>query len=216
MKPDRSESLFNRAATLQPLMDGFVTQAEFFAPRGQWLRHAAKSDLAIRPHIARLGLLDRPAHIAGFIVAVRVDSVNRMSTRRSRADISQKRLEVVSPAFTDMDAATTIEAVFLRPGILAALEKVGPCSELWRDFAPDRMTMTSMKLQADFKPQASARFGVTAFKVVVGDDSFDSAIAATKPTAPSVIGWRGAVGDCESVEALSNHGSYFTAFWGRQ
>ncbi len=85
-----------------------------------------------RPSIVRLLLRCRPSAIAGFVIAVIIDSINGMFRRWSWSDRTQKRCEVASPFRAHSDATTTISMIARVVNVLASSYCAAPRLIFWR------------------------------------------------------------------------------------
>jgi hypothetical protein len=85
------------------------------------------------------GLLPRggPSAVARFVVAVDIDAVKRVSRRRTRANVSQKRGEVRAPARVDLDSTAAVVGKLGGVGIFAPADCAAPRPVLlgWRPVA---------------------------------------------------------------------------------
>src|SRR5947208_524135 len=63
--------------------------------------------------VVRLLLWRCPSTVAGFVVPVIVDAINRMTCRRAFSHVAEERFETRSPAGADADSAAAIEIKML-------------------------------------------------------------------------------------------------------
>jgi hypothetical protein len=90
--------------------------------------------LVLNPyHLSRIAVLlrlCRPADVAGLVVAIIVDPINRVLWRGTRANITKEGSKVQAPFFAHLDAPSAVAEVGSILGIKAALSRLHPNLEL--------------------------------------------------------------------------------------
>ncbi len=94
-----------------------------------------------RSSVQSLFLTCGPSHVARLVVAVIVDTVNRVLRRWAPADVSKKRLVGMNPFVAYRDASATVIAVVLIVLVQAAVLHDLPTDVFWRDFPDSRISV---------------------------------------------------------------------------
>lgn len=119
----------------------------------------------------------RPAHVAGFVVAVGVNAIERMLSRRARTDVVEEGLEVGVPRGVEANATASVERVAIVLGVVAASPRVQPRTVL-------RGVSHAVRAIEDGQFRArltTARRGPTGTQVRAAYHTLRTAAAATVP-----------------------------------
>lgn len=136
----RGECGSNAPISDTPLEVGWV-HIEEFGPIGNGPRLTFKGDEMIPASVAHLFMACRPSAIAGFVVTVVVDAVNRMLFARPQTDIRQKIRERCEPSGANTNASTTVVLEVLERWISASTLNVAPGGVLGGPSAISRATV---------------------------------------------------------------------------
>lgn len=90
-------------------------------PFNQALPLTTELTIAIRPSVLLLLLTSCPSTVAWFVVAVVVDSIDRVTFRRSIAHISNKILERIFPAIAHFNSSAAVAMVFRAVCVFTAI-----------------------------------------------------------------------------------------------
>ena len=197
------QSPFNIVAALQSKKQRGSLNARVATPFRQRQRLAVVcvSDVLLR--IA--GLLRRcsPSHVTGFIMAVIVDTVQRMRWRRLRPHVGKERLELVAPCFAYSDAASTVSRKVLIFGIKAAGAHRVPLRIFRRTTHPVR----AVHIASPFTGQATTGSCVSVSQMCAIHGAEPTTIAGAVPfnTTGYLIGQ---MDNRQSTKLLTNH--YFS------
>lgn len=102
---------------------------------------AINGDLLPSSAIRHLLALGRPANVAGFIVTIVVNSIQRMFRTWLRSDVGYERLKTNKPFRPHPDSASTVVDVGFAPVIVASVLGLGPRFVLWSLSALGRMAV---------------------------------------------------------------------------
>jgi len=127
-----------------------------------------------------------PTYVAGFIITVVVDAINRMICRWTATDIGKKVLETTPPLRTDSDTPAARVVIPSVLGIRAARDHGVPTVIL---SAPLMMTQISMPSRHALAT-ASTRPGCTSSQVTGAHNAGPSAIAPAQPVSVASAGWK--------------------------
>lgn len=177
------QGAFQRPAALQSVQQRVGTQAASSRPLRQIVRLAVKCQAVIRALVVHLLDACRPAHIARFVMAVRIDAVNRMLARWTKTDVRQKRREVIAPFIADADAAPAVMPKAFVRWIIASLFHLAPRPVFGRlahavGGEPSHLNLT---------PQAPATSSSAIYQRGTLNACSLAAFAAAEPI--SAIGW---------------------------
>jgi len=116
-----------------------------------------------------------PAAIAGFIITIAINSVNRVTRSRPWPYIGIKVLKTVKPAAANLDPPTAVKMPIRNPmGVVAPLFHIFP-SHIFRHLTDIRFSIEQFFLKA------TARFTLAAPKISPIDESFNAAITSASP-----------------------------------
>lgn len=148
-----------------------------------------KSPLRTRAAVQALLRTCRPAHVAGFVIPIVVDAVDRMLRRWPPPDMREKRGEGFSPFSADGNPAPAVvrESLVLR--VVAAFSHALPTQVFSRDAMLPRITMDkawrmgsdALSRQFTAKTAATARRRFVVEQRIDADGFLASAIAVTQP-----------------------------------
>lgn len=146
------------------------------APCRHWQGLATESQQSVGACVSILFLASSPSAIAGLVVAVIVDAVNRVLGRRSRPHVRNKILEPV-PSLADLDSSGSVVWVVFAISVLASLNHGCP------DFVGRRVrrsvSCTSCPRKRSF--EATAAFGVPVLDRRKPYFALVAAVASAKP-----------------------------------
>lgn len=138
----------------------------------------------ILPLISHLFSRRRPAHVAGFVVSPRIDTIDGVLRARSWADVQEKSWKIVQPFWRNdhpLRAAVLVADVVR---VVAATLHQRPRSILWRPLAAACATVNQLgSLRLNICVVASARSCVPSSQVATPYCRLCSTITATIPTA---------------------------------
>ena len=105
-----------------------------------------------------------PAHVAGFVVAVVVDAVQRQGRIWLRSDVCEKRGEVVQPLIAHSDAASAVVFPLLKRRVGASFSRIHPRPMFWSASESVNEIAFNRPLFHHFSTQASARLRMAALQ----------------------------------------------------
>lgn len=134
------------------------------------------------------GLLLRtsPATVAGLVIAVVVDAVDRVAVW-ARSHIGVERLIGLAPTFTDGYSTAAVVLVCLIGRPEAAVEQRTPDAVLARPFSLSSMTMGKVLRGSDLAPKTAAAFRAAVIQAIAPDVNELSARALTFPDGKPVV-----------------------------
>jgi hypothetical protein len=133
----------------------------------------------------------RPAHIAGLIVPVVVDTI-QSCLQWTFAHIGKKILEL-SPPFANRDASAAIIREVFKIRIPTTIKHLGPACVSWISNASPILSMLRIASKPRFPAEAAATQCPSANKIIAPNDRRLPAIANTIPS--SLIRWAGVEGN---------------------
>lgn len=103
-----------------------LMQALSRGPDVQWERFTVVGQKLDASRVRILLLRRGPAHVARLVVAVVIDTVDRVLRRGARPDVGQEAFERVAPGFADVDASTAVVWEARAGRRVAAIFHTGP------------------------------------------------------------------------------------------
>lgn len=144
-----------------------------------------------------------PSHVAGFIVAIIVDPIQRMLGRRRRSCVGKERDERCSPLLTDFDSPAPIARVRIGAWAVTSTDHPIPRSVFLRTVHPMPAREGSFPAGL-FSSKATATLGHSLDERASVNDVRVSAIALAKPMSTrSPIRVIGVIDDDKSAKASS-------------
>ncbi len=138
--------------------------------------------------ISGLGVMRRPPAIPRSVVSVNIDTI-KSKPRRAWSHVRQKSREIVFPAFTHLNASTSIMRKSFRVGIVTSVESVLKGPQFSRMFTSTAMTVSDGPSGSSFDAQTSAASSDASPDGLQA--SFHKSATITPkgpPSAPSTIG----------------------------
>jgi hypothetical protein len=123
-----------------------------------------------------------PFAVAGFIIAIVVDALNRQRAIRAFAHIGKEVLKTF-PSFADFDATSTVTVKGFYARILAPLNHCPP-NRIFRSVPP---AVRAQSLRADFAVQTTAGLAVSSAQRVANNNCLLAACAFAEPCHFSAI-----------------------------
>jgi hypothetical protein len=184
----------HRSAASNPPPEGYWCDAEFARPVNGTESPAFPRDDKRIPFVARLLSQRCPSTVAGLVIAVVVDAIDRMLAGWSRAHVRQKVLKAVAarPALANTDSAPS---VFWISWISAPRFHRNP-----------RIVFCGLGAAMLLCPaQTSARCAVSRHQCIALDDLRSAAVAIAIPVDAAFVTRRvGACSDCQQSKSASS------------
>lgn len=111
---------FERHAAAQARSQNATREAESTGPTGDVIGDPVERQFIRHARGENLFLSRRPAAVAGLVVSVVVDAIQRVFSGWLRPHVGVEGCEVIPPAFADRDAAATVVGPLRRPRVQAA------------------------------------------------------------------------------------------------
>jgi len=178
----------NRPASLQSGRNSLGVLAGFLRPFTDRLGPAVVRKTTVVALVHVLRALRGPAHVPRLVVAVVVNTINRVFRGWARTNIGQEILERFSPSCTDGNPSASVMFVAFHAWVVAPSLHAVPRQMFRRDLPIGGMAVSQMQRLRDFKAKTSARQGLPAADIVRGDITFNTTGASVSKI-PAVLGW---------------------------
>lgn len=196
MTNGRRERAAGRPAIIEPLIQSGDGDAGSSRPLSDRRRLALPCYAAIAAAVVLLLARQRPLTVAGFVVAVPVQTLNAVARRGAWTHVREERRETATPARADTDTATTIVRIGPAFRVVAALFDARPDAPLRAIRQPVRAVIR----RACLSLETAARTRAAATQAASADDRVVTACAAAAPHRPRQL-----FDDCQPAERLTNH-----------
>lgn len=138
-------------------------------------------------HVIRLLAWRGPSTITRFVIAVIVNPIKRMISRRAWSHVCEKYLKGVTPLIAYADATTTVVMELGVVAIVASRFQIAPCRILLRFLHAVRAVVVS----ADFAIQTPATLGTSGNQTICQYGRSSTTGASAKPSRAVPKIWRG-------------------------
>lgn len=192
------DSAINIPAGLNPSAKRTRFHAGSPRPFGHRERDAIACDPAALTTVPHLDILQRPADITRFVMAVIVDAIKRVLGGWARADVRDERFERVLPLVTHANAATAVNVEITHVRVSAPLFGVAPRHVFGRVCE----SVSKAALPYEFVLMAAARFHGAANKMIRTWGAFRSAVASASNQRMATV--RDALDYRQAIEALAD------------
>lgn len=180
-----------------------VTRPDKFQD-GQRAKSRARNTRLFRSLVPPLLDLRSPAHVAGLVGPVVIDSIEAMGATRFRPNVSQKSAEVVAPSVAHHDPTASVVLVFGAASCGAPSVHADPCRVFGCSGSavlPVR-ALSFISLHEKVMSQAPTTRRVTVAQLAYDDTDLISAIAGTQHPPESASGC-GVSNDGEAAKSQS-------------
>lgn len=165
------------SATFCKMPDCIFGDAHPFRHFGHHADFAIDAHKAIAPRVAKLLRHGCPAHVAGLVASIVVDTVKGMLWRRLLANCREEGREVIDPFLAHDDASSAVVAISGIARVEAALFDRAPRPVL----CAVRGTVSGLVLRVPIVPVTATRLNPPANKVRSSDKGLVAAFAETIP-----------------------------------
>lgn len=166
-------------------------------------------EILTAPPIPRLLFLRSPAHIAGLVITIIVDAINRVIFRRLAAHVFQERAVTILPSLTDGNPASAIVCEAWKIRVEASLQHHSPAMIFRRAVSFFIVAMFYPSCSVRFCVQASAASVISRTHIIGAYDFRVAAIALTQDALSRFTvceaNWIGNFQDDKPSEAFSDH-----------
>lgn len=177
-----------------------------FCPLSDAKRTVAKSDISRRAFVVGLQGAFSPANVAGFVMAIVVNAVQRIRRARSSPYRGQKFFKILEAKFN----ATAAIISPLRAIRICAADLCLNVNFIFRAFAPcARFVVPSRRVAR--MVQASARFDAAAQQIVCSDNRRIAAFTLTQPVGP--LAFQPAAGIAKHVQFMKFAARQIAELW---
>ncbi len=181
-----AQQAFNRPMHAPAMTQGPNIQSERLSPISQGFRLALPCDVMHGAAVAHLFKMGAPAHVAGLIISIVVDAVQRRAVG-SLAYIAQKGRKILAPGLAHLNSTAAIVRISIVRRQIAAIFGCLPRS-VCRRFAARRMTMTKCSGPDTVRSQAPATLHHAGPQGITWGLMSLAAIALTQPSRFTVPG----------------------------
>lgn len=154
--------------------------------------------------VLHLLFLRGPATIAGLVMAIVVDAVNRHSLSWAWAYVSQEGREVVAPFFAHPNAAASIEMVDAMRLCITASQHARPRGVFRRPSCSSTSSMPDAR-DGHFQFQADATLLPTTSQIIPSDRARGAAVTHALPEATALRRTIRQTDDRQATEAPTGH-----------
>lgn len=193
----RCHRAFFAPASQKPGFDAIRRESESSFPLSDSQCLPLERDTSIGARVVRLLKRICPTHVAGFVSAIAVNTINRVSLRWRWPDVAQEYFKRIAPRLAHDYAAATVHVIVRGFRIVAALFCGAPRVIL----AGVARSVFSPSLADQFVFQTSAAFRMANRQFVADDINIAPAFAAAVPDSVADVRFvRRAPFDCQSRE----------------
>lgn len=156
---ENGSDMFKRLAAPESILNRRPSYPPFFRPACDRVRHAIRCVSSCRAKVIRLLAGCRPSAVRRLVIAIGVDTINRVGSAGGFAHIGKEQVVVV-PSLADRNSSAAVERVLVIARRVASGSHAGPCVVFLRSLPLHAQAMF-LRLADDFKEQATTRLRVS-------------------------------------------------------